>query len=68
MKVKRKLYFDGRSETLRPKVGAFSQIHVMKPFHIKIDSRIELIPFRPDDFNDGGMLTEEINRTGKRMF
>ena len=31
----------------------------------KIDSRIEPIPFRPEDFNNGGMLVEEIKRTGK---
>jgi hypothetical protein len=30
----------------------------------KIDSRIEPIPFRPEDFHNGGMLAEEIKRTG----
>ncbi len=29
-----------------------------------IDSRIEPIPFRPEDFHNGGMLAEEIKRTG----
>ncbi len=33
----------------------------------RIDSRIEPIPFRPEDFNDGGMLVEEIKSTGKRI-
>jgi len=34
------------------------------PFRRKIDSRIEPIPFKPEDFNDGGTLAEEIKRTG----
>jgi predicted nucleotidyltransferase len=33
----------------------------------KIDNRIEPIPFRPEDFNDGGMLADEIKRTGMRI-
>ena len=37
------------------------------PFRRKIDSRIEPIPFRPEDFNDGGMLAEEIKNTGKKI-
>lgn len=35
------------------------------PLRRKIDSRIEPMPFRPEDFNNGGMLAEEIKRTGK---
>ena len=34
------------------------------PFRRKIDNRIEPIPFRPEDFNNGGTLAEEIKRTG----
>ena len=34
------------------------------PLRRKIDSRIEPIPFRPEDFDNGGMLVEEIKRTG----
>ncbi len=37
------------------------------PLRRKIDSRIEPIPFRPEDFNDGGMLADEIKRTGERI-
>jgi len=34
------------------------------PFRRKIDSRIEPIPFKPEDFNNGGTLAEEIKRSG----
>jgi len=34
------------------------------PFRRKIDSRIEPIPFKPEDFNNGGTQAEEIKRTG----
>src|SRR4030043_1992976 len=34
------------------------------PFRRKIDSRIEPIPFKPEDFNNGGTLAEEIKKTG----
>ena len=34
------------------------------PLRRKIDSRLEPIPFRPEDFNNGGTLAEEIKRTG----
>jgi len=37
------------------------------PFRRKIDNRIEPIPFRPEDFNDGGALAEEIKKTGMRI-
>ena len=33
----------------------------------KIDNRIEPIPFRPEDFDDGETLAEEIKRTGMRL-
>ncbi len=34
------------------------------PLRRKIDSRIEPIPFKPEDFNNGGILAEEIKKTG----
>lgn len=34
------------------------------PFRRKIDNRIEPIPFKPEDFSNGGTLAEEIKRTG----
>ncbi len=34
------------------------------PLRRNIDSRIEPIPFKPEDFNDGGILAEEIKKTG----
>ncbi len=37
------------------------------PLRRKIDNKIEPIPFRPEDFYDGGMLVDEIKRTGKRI-
>ncbi len=37
------------------------------PLRRKIDNRIEPLPFRPEDFYDGGMLIEEIKRTGTRI-
>ncbi len=37
------------------------------PFRRKIDSRIEPIPFRPEDFNEGSILAEEIKTTGKKI-
>lgn len=37
------------------------------PLRRKIDSRIEPIPFKPEDFTEEGMLVEEIKRTGIRI-
>ncbi len=34
------------------------------PLRRKIDNRIEPIPFRPEDFDNGGILAEEIKKTG----
>jgi len=34
------------------------------PFRRKIDNRLEPIPFKPEDFNNGGTLAEEIKKTG----
>lgn len=35
------------------------------PLRRKIDSRIEPIPFTPEDFYKSGIMVEEIKRTGK---
>ena len=35
------------------------------PLRRKIDNRIEPIPFRPEDFNEGGNFTDDIKKTGK---
>ncbi len=35
------------------------------PLRRKIDSRLEPIPFKPEDFYKGGNLIDEIKRTGK---
>ncbi|MBM4053085.1 MAG: nucleotidyltransferase domain-containing protein [Planctomycetes bacterium] len=37
------------------------------PLRRKIDNRIEPIPFRPEDFDNGETLAEEIKRTGTRI-
>ncbi|MBN2245841.1 MAG: nucleotidyltransferase domain-containing protein [Candidatus Aminicenantes bacterium] len=38
------------------------------PLRRKIDNRIEPIPFTPEDFKNGGMLAEEIKKTGITVF
>ncbi|TVL99061.1 MAG: nucleotidyltransferase domain-containing protein [Candidatus Brocadia sp. WS118] len=45
----------------------FNDRRKIVPLRRKIDSRIEPLPFRPGDFYDGGMLVEEIKRTGVRL-
>jgi len=37
------------------------------PLRRKIDNRIEPIPFRPEDFQKGGNLIDEIKKTGKAV-
>src|SRR4030042_3853691 len=34
------------------------------PLRRNIDSRIEPLPFTPEDFDNGGMLAEEIKKSG----
>jgi predicted nucleotidyltransferase len=34
------------------------------PLRRKIDTRIEPMPFRPEDFSHGGILIDEIKKTG----
>jgi len=38
------------------------------PLRRKIDNRIEPIPFSPADFDNGGVLAEEIKKNGKPVF
>jgi uncharacterized protein len=38
------------------------------PLRRKIDSRIEPLPFTPEDFDNGGMLAEEIKKNGILVF
>lgn len=37
------------------------------PYRRKIDSRIEPIPFRPEDFKAGGNFVDEIKKTAKAI-
>jgi len=37
------------------------------PLRRNIDNRIEPLPFRPEDFDNGGMFAEEIKKTGMRI-
>jgi hypothetical protein len=37
------------------------------PLRRKIDNRIEPIPFRPEDFEQGGNFVDEIKKTGKAI-
>ena len=38
------------------------------PLRRKIDSRIEPLPFTPEDFDNGGILAEEIKKNGILIF
>ena len=38
------------------------------PLRRNIDSRIEPLPFTPEDYDDGGMLAEEIKKSGIVIF
>jgi hypothetical protein len=38
------------------------------PLRRKIDNRIEPLPFKPEDFENGGILVEEIKKTGIVLF
>jgi len=38
------------------------------PLRRGIDSRIDPLPFTPMDYADGGMLIDEIKRTGQEIF
>jgi len=45
----------------------YSDRRVIVPFRRGIDSRIEQIPFTPEEFAAGGMLIDEIKNTGKEI-
>jgi predicted nucleotidyltransferase len=38
------------------------------PLRRKIDNRIEPLPFKPEDFENDGILAEEIKKTGILVF
>jgi len=38
------------------------------PLRRKIDSRIEPLPFTPEDFDNGGVMAEEIKKNGILIF
>jgi len=43
----------------------FADRRMIVPFRRGLDSRIEPIPFTPKDFATGGVLIDEIKRSGK---
>jgi len=45
----------------------FSDRRLIVPFRRGLDSRIEPMPFTPDDFEEGGILIDEIKKTGKAI-
>ena len=45
----------------------FEDRRKMIPLRRKIDNRIEPMPFRPEDFQKGGILVDEIKKTGKAI-
>ena len=45
----------------------YSDRRFIVPFRRGIDSRIEPIPFTPEDFTKGGILIDEIKRTGEEI-
>ncbi len=42
----------------------FNDAKMLNPFMLKVDSRIEIHPFRPEDFNKDNLFVKEILRTG----
>ena len=50
----------------RPPFGdRYSDRRLIVPLRRGIDSRLEPIPFTPDDYAKGGMLIDEIKSTGQ---
>ena len=45
----------------------YSDRRIIVPFRRGIDSRIDPIPFTPEEFAAGGMLIDEIKNTGKEI-
>jgi uncharacterized protein len=49
------------------KGNRYSDRRFIVPFRRGIDSRIEPLPFTPEDFAKGGILIDEIKRTGEEI-
>lgn len=49
------------------KGNRYSDRRFIVPFRRGIDSSIEPIPFTPEDFEKGGILIDEIKRTGEEI-
>ena len=49
------------------KGNRYSDRRFIVPFRRGIDSRIEPIPFTPEDFSKGGIFVDEIKRTGEEI-
>ena len=45
----------------------FSDRRMIVPFRRGLDSRIEPMPFTPEDFAEGGVLIDEIKKTGQAI-
>ncbi|MBF0336347.1 MAG: nucleotidyltransferase domain-containing protein [Nitrospirae bacterium] len=45
----------------------FDDRRLIVPYRREIDSRIEPMPFKPEDFDNGGLLADEIKMTGKKL-
>ena len=45
----------------------YSDRRLIVPFRRGLDSRIEPMPFTPKDFAEGGILIDEIKKTGKTI-
>ena len=45
----------------------FLDRRMIVPFRRGLDSRIEPMPFTPEDFADGGILIDEIKKTGQSI-
>ena len=45
----------------------YSDRRLIVPFRRGLDSRIEPMPFTPKDFEEGGILIDEIKKTGQTI-
>ena len=46
----------------------YSDRRLIVPFRRGLDSRIEPMPFTPEDFDKGGILIDEIKKTGHEIY
>lgn len=46
---------------------AFYDSKMLAPFLLKVDTRIELHPFRPEDFNEENEFVKEIMKNGREL-